>query len=309
MEFSGIRVLVVGDIMLDKYYIGKVERISPEAPVPVVSVTREESRLGGAANVAHNISSLGGRVSLCGVLGRDLLGRELERLAARERVDMRIVKTDQPTITKARVIGGRQQIVRIDYEQRVLLAPDPARRLEEGIAAAASDANVVIISDYGKGVVSRELCRFVLDLANRLQLPVIVDPKGVEWDKYRGAAWITPNLKELGDIAGRPIDNEDRPVEEHGREIRLRHALDRLLVTRGERGMSLITGTSALHIPTRAREVFDVSGAGDTVVATLALALAAGMSDVDSIRLANKAAGIVVNKMGTATLSPGELDA
>jgi D-beta-D-heptose 7-phosphate kinase/D-beta-D-heptose 1-phosphate adenosyltransferase len=295
--------------MLDKYYIGKVERISPEAPVPVVNVTGEESRLGGAANVAHNISDLGGKALLRGVVGRDLPGRELERLATRAGIHAAFVKTVQPTITKTRVIGGRQQIVRVDHEQKILLQAPAARRLRETVAGAMGEAGIVVISDYGKGVISSELCAFLLDLARRRQLPVIVDPKGTAWDKYRGADWVTPNLKELADVAGHPVGNDDRSVEEAGKEVLRRHGPRRLLVTRSERGMSLVSAERVLHIPTRAQEVFDVSGAGDTVVAALSLALAAGASDEEAIHLANKAAGIVVSKMGTATLSLEELNA
>jgi D-beta-D-heptose 7-phosphate kinase/D-beta-D-heptose 1-phosphate adenosyltransferase len=309
MDFSSCRILVVGDVMLDKYYIGKVERISPEAPVPVVNVTSEESRLGGAANVAHNVSSLGGKALLRGVVGRDLPGRELERLAARERIQATLVKTARPTIVKARVIGGRQQIVRVDYEQKIALEAPVARHLQEEAASGMEGADVVVISDYGKGVISSDLCAFLIELARRRQLPVIVDPKGTAWDKYRGASWVTPNLKELGDVAGRPVGNDDQSVEEAGKEVLHRHGPHRLLVTRSEQGMSLISNDHVLHIPTRSREVFDVSGAGDTVVATLALALAAGASDAEAIQTANKAAGIVVGKMGTATLSLDELNA
>jgi D-beta-D-heptose 7-phosphate kinase/D-beta-D-heptose 1-phosphate adenosyltransferase len=308
MDFSNCRILVVGDIMLDKYYIGKVERISPEAPVPIVSVTSEESRLGGAANVAHNISSLGGKVRLCGVVGHDLLGRELERLAARERIETTLIKTTQPTITKARVIGGRQQIVRVDYEQRIVLDAGNAKRLQDEAAKGVEEADIIIISDYGKGSISHELCTFLIDLSLQRHLPIIIDPKGVEWKKYRRATWVTPNLKELSDIAGYSVSNNDQSVEKAGREVLRLYDLHRLLVTRSEQGMSLISDEYILHVPTYAQEIFDVSGAGDTVVATLSLALATGASEMDAIQIANKAAGIVVRKMGTATLSLDELN-
>ncbi|MDR2131362.1 MAG: D-glycero-beta-D-manno-heptose-7-phosphate kinase [Odoribacteraceae bacterium] len=308
MNFSGCRIGVVGDIMLDKYYIGKVERISPEAPVPVVNITSEESRLGGAANVAHNICNLGGTACLCGVVGHDLAGREVERLAAQRGITTALVKTTFPTIIKARVIGGRQQIVRVDQEQAGELTPGELARLEREIAKGIEGTKVIILSDYGKGVISSDLCVFLLALADRHRVPVIVDPKGVHWEKYRGAAWVTPNLKELGDIAGHPVINDDRAVEESGREVLRRYGIDRLLVTRSERGMSLLSEATTLHIPTQAQEVFDVSGAGDTVVATLALALAAGLPEDEAVRVANRAAGVVVRKMGTATLTVDELN-
>ena len=305
MEFSKYRVLVVGDVMLDRYYFGKVDRVSPEAPVPIVNITSEESRLGGAANVAHNIVSLGGKAILRGAVGRDLEGRELERLAAREGIQTTLVKTARPTIVKARVIGGRQQIVRVDREQRTLPAADECARLENEIAPAIKDAHVIVISDYNKGLVTDSLCALLVGS----QKTVIIDPKGADWSKYRGADWVTPNLKELSDVAGHPVDNDDQSIEESGREILRRHAIRHLLVTRSERGMTLLSDRETLHVPTHAQEVFDVCGAGDTVVATLALALAAGLPAIESIRLANKAAGIVVQKTGTATLTIDELNA
>ncbi|MDR0765805.1 MAG: D-glycero-beta-D-manno-heptose-7-phosphate kinase [Odoribacteraceae bacterium] len=305
MDFSGHRVLVVGDIMLDKYYFGKVERVSPEAPVPVVSVTREETRLGGAANVACNISSLGGTPLLVGAVGRDLEGKEVERIAAREGIQATLLKTACPTTVKARIIGGRQQIARVDREQQTRLDPREIARLESEIEKATTNARLVIISDYGKGLVTGALC----DLLSRQQATVIIDPKGANWDKYRGADWVTPNLKELSDVAGQPVENDDRTIEKTGREILRRHDIRHLLVTRSERGMTLLSGEETLHVPTRAREVFDVCGAGDTVVATLALALASGIPAIEAIHLANKAAGIVVQKTGTATITIEELNA
>lgn len=305
MNFSGNRVLVIGDVMLDKYYFGKVERVSPEAPVPVVSITREETRLGGAANVAHNIRSLGGIPLLVGIIGRDLEGREIERITAREGIQATLLKTDRPTTIKARIIGGRQQIARVDREQQTPLEPGQLARLESQIAKEIENANIIIVSDYGKGFVTGELHAIL----SRQQKTVIIDPKGTNWDKYRGADWITPNLKELGDVAGRPVENDDRAIEETGREILRRHEIRHLLVTRGERGMTLLSAGETLHVPTRAREVFDVCGAGDTVVATLALALSAGTPAIEAIHLANKAAGIVVQKTGTATLTIDELNA
>jgi len=307
IDFSTGKILVVGDIMLDKYYFGKVERISPEAPVPIVNITREESRLGGAANVANNICSLGGQALLCGTIGRDLFGKEVERLAKQQAVQAYFTKTDGPTITKARIIGERQQIVRLDYEQKRVPDPQTMQYLQAQIAELFPLVHLVVISDYGKGLVSDALCRFLIETAHEQGLPVLVDPKGKAWGKYAGATLITPNVKELGDVLGYSVPNDDPHIETAGKEVLARFGLTALLVTRSEQGMSLIHPDGVLHIPTLAQEVFDVSGAGDTVVATLALALATGKTITEAIHVANVAAGIVVRKIGTATLTLEEL--
>lgn len=295
--------------MLDKYYFGKVERISPEAPVPIVNIVTEESRLGGASNVANNITSLGGQATLCGAIGHDLFGKEIERLAHRKGIKTDFIKTEQPTITKARIIGGRQQIVRIDYEQQLELPDNTREDLHNLLVKHLQDTPTLVISDYGKGMISEELCTFLIQTAKTCGTRVIVDPKGQNWKKYAGADLITPNVKELGDIIGHPVKNENEEIEKNALEIIHHYGLAALLVTRSEKGMSLVSDQKILHIPTHSQEVFDVSGAGDTVIATLSLALTSGQEITNAIRIANVAAGIVVQKIGTATLSIEELNA
>ena len=304
LNFNSCKILIVGDVMLDKYYFGKVERISPEAPVPIVNIVTEESRLGGASNVANNITSLGGQATLCGAIGYDFFGKEIERMAHRKGIKTDFVKTEQPTITKARIIGGRQQIVRIDYEQHLELSEKAREDFQTHLASLFQEFPTLVISDYGKGMISEELCSFLIKTAKSHRTRVIVDPK-----KYTGADLITPNVKELGDIIGHPVKNNDQEIAVAALEIVHRYGLSALLVTRSEQGMSLISDQNILHLPTHSQEVFDVSGAGDTVVAALSLALTQGQEITEAMRIANVAAGIVVQKIGTATLSVEELNA
>jgi len=308
LDFTHCKVLITGDIMLDKYYFGNVERISPEAPVPVVNIKKEETRLGGAANVAHNISSLGGQVLLCGAIGHDFFGKEIERMARQKNIGTALVKNSFPTTTKARIIGGKQQIVRLDFEEKMSLSPKEEEQLQQSIATALSRYDILVISDYGKGLVSESLCQFLISQARQNRLPVIIDPKGKNWNKYTGADLITPNVKELSDIAGYAVDNEDTAIETAAREVIGLYRLTSLLVTRSEKGMSLVTPHESIHIPTQAEEVFDVSGAGDTVIAALSICIANGMAIPEAMQVANAAAGIVVKKIGTATLTIEELN-
>lgn len=307
LDFSKHKILIVGDIMLDKYYFGQVERISPEAPVPIVNIRKEESRPGGASNVANNIASLGGNVILCGCVGHDLFGKELERIIRDRHIETCLLKTDSPTITKARIIGGKQQIVRLDYEDKLVLTPEKEKEAEKAIRDILPGCSILVLSDYGKGFISDNFCRKLIQLAQKAGIPIVIDPKGKEWDKYAGAGIITPNVKELSDIVGYIVPNEDKAIEEAaGKIIREKH-LSTLLVTRSEKGMSLVTETQSVHLPTHSQEVFDVSGAGDTVVATLSLCIANGYPVTEAMKIANIAAGIVVKKLGTATLSIEEL--
>lgn len=307
INFSNGKILIVGDVMLDKYYFGSVERISPEAPVPIVNIRKEESRLGGAANVANNIASLGGQTLLCGTIGHDLLGKELERISRQKNIKTMLLHTPCPTITKARIIGGKQQIVRVDYEDRSALRNEDKKLLQEAISANLSDYDILVISDYGKGLITEEFCSYLIRHAKKAGKKVIIDPKGRNWKKYSGADLVTPNVKELSDIVGYTVPNTDRAIEKAAREAIEANHLTSLLVTRSEKGMSLISNMPPIHIPTHSEEVFDVSGAGDTVVATLSICLAAGMSIVEAMQTANIAAGIVVKKVGTATLTIEEL--
>lgn len=307
INFSNGKILIVGDVMLDKYYFGSVERISPEAPVPIVNIRKEESRLGGAANVANNIASLGGQTLLCGTIGHDLLGKELERISRQKNIKTMLLRTPCPTITKARIIGGKQQIVRVDYEDRSALRNEDKKLLQEAVSANLSDYDILVISDYGKGLITEEFCSYLIRHAKKAGKKVIIDPKGKNWKKYSGADIVTPNVKELSDIVGYTVPNTDRAIEKAAREAIEANHLTSLLVTRSEKGMSLISNMPPIHIPTHSEEVFDVSGAGDTVVATLSICLAAGMSIVEAMQTANIAAGIVVKKVGTATLTIEEL--
>ncbi len=307
LNFSNSKVLTVGDVMLDKYYFGNVERISPEAPVPVVNINREESRLGGAANVANNIVSLGGQAVLCGAIGNDSWGEEIEQMTEAKQIRTHLLRTPQPTTTKIRVIGGRQQIVRLDHEEKIALSTSEKNELRTAVAGMLSDCNVLVISDYNKGLISEDFCRTIIFEARQQQKRVIIDPKGKHWEKYAGADIITPNIKELSEVMGYHIPNNDGDIEIAASKIFSKYQLTSLLVTRSEKGMSLINTHSYLHIPTHSEEIFDVSGAGDTVVATLSICLASGMDIFSAIKTANVAAGIVVKKIGTATLSIKDL--
>jgi rfaE bifunctional protein kinase chain/domain len=299
---ASARILVVGDLMLDRYWLGEVSRISPEAPVPVVHVSQTEDRVGGAGNVARNAAALGAQVSLLSVVGQDEAGRALARLLAAEGFASHLHEdSDYHTTMKLRVIGRRQQLLRVDFEttptHEILAAKlDDYRRL-------LADCQVVVLSDYGKGGLKH--VEQMIALARVAGRPVLVDPKGADWQKYTGATLITPNRAEFRDVAGGWAD--EAGFAEKARALRERYALDALLVTRSEEGMSLFDASGAHHEPTCAREVFDVSGAGDTVIAAYAAALAAGAGGVQAMQLANRAAGIVVGKFGTAVATVDEV--
>jgi D-glycero-beta-D-manno-heptose-7-phosphate kinase len=298
------RVLVVGDVMLDRYWYGDVSRISPEAPVPVVLVNekREDLRLGGAANVAHNCAALGAHTKLLSVVGNDEAGRQLERLLKQRGVEAELHRDRSiRTTEKLRVIGRQQQLVRLDFER----APSRevlASKLTQ-YRAALPDCGVVILSDYGKGGMTH--IRQMIQLARRAKKRVLVDPKGDDYSRYRGASIITPNRAELREVVGSWQDEAD--LSRRAESLRRKLGLEGLLVTRGDEGMTLFRAGRKLHIKTEAREVFDVSGAGDTVIATLAVMLAAAQSLETAMRIANRAAGIVVGKFGTAVATYKEV--
>ncbi|MCS7233100.1 MAG: bifunctional D-glycero-beta-D-manno-heptose-7-phosphate kinase/D-glycero-beta-D-manno-heptose 1-phosphate adenylyltransferase HldE [Synergistetes bacterium] len=303
------KILVIGDVMLDRYYYGEVNRISPEAPVPVVRVCEEKVSPGGAGNVAVNLVNLGCKVFLAGALGEDSSGELLKKALLDKGIDVSgLILRSCPTITKVRILGGRQQVVRVDFEE-----VSPLKRAEEEIVLdwfleEIRDSKCVVISDYGKGFCTTSLCRFVIEESKRFGIPVIVDPKGPDWKKYEGAFIVTPNVKELGEVYGKGVPNVDKDIEKAGFEVLYKYKLENLLVTRSEKGMTLFESGNIHHIPTKAREVFDVSGAGDTVVATLAACIATGRDLVDSARLSNIAAGVVVGKIGTAPITLSELE-
>jgi D-glycero-beta-D-manno-heptose-7-phosphate kinase len=301
-DFKRARVLVVGDVMLDRYWFGDVSRISPEAPVPVVRVERSEERPGGAANVARNIAALGAGAALLSVVGNDEAGKSLRSLAEAEGVKVNLhVDPGLDTTVKLRVIGRQQQLLRIDFET----APSHevlAAKLED-FRAALSDCNVVVLSDYGKGGLAH--IEEMIRLARAAGKIVLADPKGDDYARYRGATILTPNRAELREVVGRWKDDAD--LTRRAQTLRNDLGLDALLLTRSEEGMTLFDGSGAMHESTRAREVYDVSGAGDTVIATLAAMLAAGASMPDAMRVANHAAGVVVGKLGTAVVHVAEL--
>lgn len=299
---SRARILVIGDIMLDRYWFGQVDRISPEAPVPVVRVARKEDRLGGAANVARNAAALGAQVSLLGVVGTDEPGDEVRRLVTQEGIACEVL-TDSgaPTTLKMRVLGRQQQLLRIDFEEH------PGNGSVTGIVERArtliGSHDIVVLSDYSKGTLAE--VEQLIALARDAGVPVLVDPKGKRYERYRGASMLTPNRAEMQDAVGH-WDSEDDLLR-RAQALRTRLQLDAVLVTRSEEGMSLFTEHGTERVDAFAHEVFDVSGAGDTVLATLAVARASGLDWKDAMYWANRAGGIVVGKLGTSVVTPGEL--
>lgn len=296
------RILVVGDVMLDRYWFGDVSRISPEAPVPVVKVEKSEERPGGAANVARNITSLGAQAALLSVVGADEAGAALARLLADSAIEASLHEDAQlNTTVKLRVLGRQQQLLRIDFENAPNHEVLQAKLAEFRQRVAACD--VVILSDYGKGGLTHitEMIR----VAREHGKPVLVDPKGDDYARYAGASVITPNRAELREVVGRWQDEAD--LAARVTKLRTEFGLEALLLTRSEEGMTLFAAAGTTHEPAQAREVYDVSGAGDTVIATLAVMLASGQSLADAMGWANRAAGVVVGKLGTATCSLEEL--
>lgn len=299
---AATHVLVVGDVMLDRYWFGDVDRISPEAPVPVVKVMRSEERPGGAANVARNAAALGAKATLLSVTGADEAGNALERLLAADSVQTSFLHDASiATTVKLRVIGRQQQLLRIDFET----APS-----HEVLAGKLADfdrllpgVGIVILSDYGKGGLTH--IATMIERARAAGKRVLVDPKGDDWAKYRGATIITPNRGEFRQVAGRWRDEYEMAIK--AQTLRGELDLEALLVTRSEDGMSLYTAQGADHIPALTREVYDVSGAGDTVIATLGVLMGAGAEIGTAVRIANQAAGVVVGKLGTAVVTPDEL--
>lgn len=309
-KFRNGKVLVIGDLILDQYVWGQVSRISPEAPVPVVTVSSETLQLGGAANVSNNIRALGGRVDLCGVIGADEGGRHFLKVLESQGLGRDGILTDQdrPTTKKTRVVAHNQQLLRFDNERTEAISGVLEARLCRYVAACIRSASALVVSDYAKGVVTPRVMADLTDLANRHGVPVIVDPKVAHIGRYKSVTVITPNHHEAVQAAGLQGDDE-ASILEAGRHLHQRLGCQAVLITRGERGMSLIEGGGRVtHIPTVARQVFDVTGAGDTVVATLALALAAGATMRQAAILANHAAGVVVGMVGTGTVTAAQLD-
>lgn len=300
--FKKARLLIVGDVMLDRYWFGDTERISPEAPVPVVLVSKEDERLGGAANVARNAASVGAQISILGVVGDDESGKIVERLLQEQGVKSYLQRDPNlKTTVKLRVVARQQQLIRLDFEK----APTHEALLNklEQFQSLLNDVDAVVFSDYGKGGLTH--VTQMIATAKAAGKFVLVDPKGDDYSKYQSASMITPNRAELREVVGRWKDEAD--LTQKAQALRETLKLDALLLTRSEEGMSLFTAKGEEHVKAQAREVFDVSGAGDTVIATMAVALAAGWVPGKAMALANKAGGIVVGKLGTATVSLEEL--
>jgi D-glycero-beta-D-manno-heptose-7-phosphate kinase len=301
-KLDSAHLLVVGDVMLDRYWFGEVSRISPEAPVPVARITRTEERPGGAANVARNAAAIGARVDLLAVIGSDEAGAALARLLEKDGVRAQLTRDETVNTTvKLRVIGRQQQLLRIDFESPP--APEALQAKRAEFDARISTAHVVVFSDYSKGGLAH--VAEMIASAREAGKQVLVDPKGDDFERYRHAGVLTPNLGEFRAVVGRW--SSEAEFAQKAESLRRHLQLDALLVTRSEEGMSLFRAGGALHVPTQAKEVYDVSGAGDTVIATLGAMLAAGCDIDDAVRWANKAAGIVVGKLGTAVVHPEEL--
>jgi len=296
------RVLVVGDVMLDRYWFGEVERISPEAPVPVVRVARREDRLGGAANVARNVVALGAHASLLGVVGQDEAGAHIAAMVHEAGIQNHLLPcADIPTTLKMRVLGRQQQLLRVDFEQDAGAAHQ--KQVQAVAQALIAQHDIVVLSDYAKGALVA--VQAIIAAAREHGKPVLVDPKGNDYARYHGATVLTPNRAELAQAVGTWQSEDDLQARAQG--LRARLALDALLVTRSEQGLTLFSEDGRTHFPAHAHEVFDVSGAGDTVLATLAVMHAAGLPWPDAAAWANRAGGIVVGKLGTSIVTAKEL--
>ncbi len=302
------KILVIGDVMLDKYYFGDVTRISPEAPVPIAHVTEIKETLGGAANVAHNLALLGCKTSIIGQIGADNHGETFLSKLKSLGVDFSgLIQSSKPTTTKIRVISGHQQMIRLDFEDSSELDSPSSNKLLENFYSQLQNVDAVIISDYGKGICTKKICREVIGACRAQKKSVIVDPKGDNWQKYFDATFITPNLKELNAILPKKIANVDSQIEEAAKKVIDEFNLRGLVVTRSAEGLSLIDDNKKSHIKARAQEVFDVSGAGDTVIAVFSLALAGKIDSNAAAYLANVAAGVVVAKVGTYAVNRTEI--
>jgi rfaE bifunctional protein kinase chain/domain len=309
-EFSSKKILVIGDIMLDKYIWGNVSRISPEAPVQIVHVRDESYAPGGAANVANNIAELGGLVTICGVRGDDPAGSILlKELRKRSIVtDSIIVDASRPTVQKVRVLGHNQQLLRIDYERTDGMRQEVVKQITEALLEGIKDVDAVVVSDYAKGITDKSIVKSIFSIAKKHDKIVIVDPKPQNKEVYKNCDVILPNYVEARSMSG--MDDQDEEAFELLGTTLMQEMNANMVITRGEKGMSIFNRDGTItHIPTKAQEVYDVTGAGDTVTAALALAMAAGASLEDAATIANHAAGVVVGKVGTSTATIGEVRA
>ncbi|KAB7740678.1 D-glycero-beta-D-manno-heptose-7-phosphate kinase [Parvibaculum sedimenti] len=308
---EGTKILCVGDVMLDRYVYGDVERISPEAPIPVLRVKDERSMLGGAGNVARNLAALGAHVAFASVVGADEVGEEIERMLGNvpHLQASLVVEPLRRSTVKTRFVAMGQQVLRADHETSAALTSAAQTEFIDRVRGLVPDVQVVVLSDYGKGVLTPEVCRAIIDVARAAGVPVVVDPKGRDYSLYRGASVVTPNRKELAEATGENASG-DEAIVALARKLIGEAGIDAMIVTRSQEGMSVVMASGEVaHLPAEAREVFDVSGAGDTVISTLAASLAGGLSLVEAASLANTAAGIVVGKVGTAVVYLDELAA
>lgn len=302
-------ILVVGDVMLDRYFYGSVERISPEAPVPVVLIHSQKDTLGGAANVVHNLAKLGCKVSVAGVIGNDYHGKLLQEKMQSLNVNTAgLLVKRKSTTTKTRILGGHQQMMRIDFEENEPVDTMAEEEIVNYVRTQIdSGVDAIIISDYGKGMCTENVCRSCIKYANKAGVTVFVDPKGNDWHKYSLADYITPNVKELGDVISKKLVNQDDVLFDVACYVKDSYKIKNVINTRSEKGISLFLSDEQIHIPTAAQEVFDVSGAGDTVIAAMAAGIAGGMSVYDAAVMANFAAGIGVGKVGTYAVSKEDM--
>jgi D-beta-D-heptose 7-phosphate kinase/D-beta-D-heptose 1-phosphate adenosyltransferase len=310
--FSKATIMVLGDVMLDRYLWGEVKRISPEAPVPVVNIRERSDVLGGAGNVAANLKGLGAAPILIGVCGNDENGNKLRRILGEKTIECRLIgDPTRQTITKTRVMGKNQQLFRLDEEDIAILSPETEETLLLEVTNHLESCQAVILSDYGKGLFQTPcFCRKVIEQCREKKIPVFIDPKGKAWERYGGALCVTPNLSELGLVYASEIASDLDAIKQAAQSVCDAYQFETLLLTLGERGMCLVEKKSPpILIPAKAREVYDVSGAGDTVIATLALSVATGFSFKQAAGLANTAAGIVVGKIGTQPILREELEA
>ena len=309
-DIKNIKVAVIGDIMLDRYISGNVERISPEAPVPINLVKSQRNVLGGAANTAANLSSLGGQVFIAGMRGNDRDGDTLSELLRAAGIDDTgvIVSEEYSTTTKVRILGARQQMMRLDFEERCNPDDKVCKYILKWLDQLLQQrVGSIVLSDYGKGMITEQLAQTIIKKGKEYDVPVLIDPKGCDWTKYRGAYGITPNIKELSDVAGFVINNNDSDIERIGRKVRETFQIENIFVTRSEKGITCINKNGSAHCASVAQDVFDVSGAGDTVMAILAAATAVNLDMITALELANTAAGIAVSRVGTYPVGHTEM--
>jgi len=309
-DFSKTKVLVVGDVMLDRYWWGSVNRISPEAPVPIVNLEKKSLVAGGAANVAANIAGLGAKPFLVGIIGEDEEAKLLLEVLKSNNInsDFLIKILNRQTTVKTRIIAHSQQVVRIDQENKINLILEEEETLWKTVEGLLDEIQIIIISDYGKGTISENFVTRLIKTANRKNISVLIDPKGKYYKKYRGATMLTPNRFEIAEVS-QLEDYEQKTIEVAGRKLLSELSLESLLVTQGEAGMTLFEkNNSVSHLPVTARKVYDVTGAGDTVIACLAAAIGGGASFLEAAKFANRAAGLVVEQVGTTAISLKMLD-